>query len=776
MPVTPAGAFRFSFYNNRFDNNPDPSGEPSFADFAKALVAAGHRRGAKDGLAFSPAVFRPGTTRALDNVEVVTAVGLDLEHVTPARMAAVRETLKAFDHVLYSTHSHRPEEPRFRAIIALERELPASLHPQIWALVADMVGTDAVDPATKDASRLFYLPAAPEGATDTELEYHPADGVSVFALDPLAALGLTETQYAEALARTAVPSLAPAVSIIGGLVEKKGALALKPRPTRDDIAARVRSVQNAWSDGISKLLAGQPYADMGGRDAAAHGIASSIAFTCPEADIEDITALFAGSVATMEANGTDPSNPPPSMAVIEGKVRRALNAARTKVAGEEEFRQKSGFGAAIDAARLAPYTMPVVISPENAPAPEPDPRLFHGLAGRLVRAIEPHTEASTVAILAQLLVALGSVFGRAPFVLVEATRHHCNEFLVVVGRSARARKGTSWAWVQRMLKALVPEFVSDNIEHSPSSGEGIVYRVRDEVQELDKKQGVEVVVDPGVPDKRLLVQMAEFAIALQAMNRDGNILSSIFRMAWDGEDLGTLTKNNRCKATEPAISILAHITAIELRRLLNATEVANGLGNRFLFVYAERTKLLPEGGNLRQEDLEPFVMEFRKVIDFAKTVGQMQRDAAAKARWRVVYPELTRDENSLVGALTCRAEGHVVRLSMIFALLDLSAVIREEHLEAALAFWKYTETSCRIVFGDQLGDPLADALLAALRQRPEGLNRTDISRAILGGHKKTVEITRALAVLQQRGLAVVEQTVTAGRPAETWRATTSVSS
>ena len=72
----------------------------------------------------------------------------------------------------------------------------------------------------------------------------------------------------------------------------------------------------------------------------------------------------------------------------------------------------------------------------------PAPAAYQGLAGALVETIAPHTEADPVAILAQLLVASGAVIGRGAYFSVEATRHHPGEFVVLVGDSAKARKGS----------------------------------------------------------------------------------------------------------------------------------------------------------------------------------------------------------------------------------------------------------------------------------------------------------------------------------------------
>jgi hypothetical protein len=91
--------------------------------------------------------------------------------------------------------------------------------------------------------------------------------------------------------------------------------------------------------------------------------------------------------------------------------------------------------------RPAPRTPP----PPSAP---PNPTLreaaLYGVAGMAVRALAPHTEAHPAAILLQLLAAFGNAVGPAPHCMVDATRHGLNLFVVLVGESSKARKGTSW--------------------------------------------------------------------------------------------------------------------------------------------------------------------------------------------------------------------------------------------------------------------------------------------------------------------------------------------
>jgi hypothetical protein len=81
-------------------------------------------------------------------------------------------------------------------------------------------------------------------------------------------------------------------------------------------------------------------------------------------------------------------------------------------------------------------------SPPGWPAP-PAPAVYHQLLGEIVHQIAPHTEADPVAILTQLLVAFGAAVGRGAYFEVEATRHHPNEFMLLVGDSSRSKRGSS---------------------------------------------------------------------------------------------------------------------------------------------------------------------------------------------------------------------------------------------------------------------------------------------------------------------------------------------
>lgn len=402
----------------------------------------------------------------------------------------------------------------------------------------------------------------------------------------------------------------------------------------------------------------------------------------------------------------------------------------------------------------------------------PDDAAYYGLAGRFVETVEPHTESAKVAILVQTLLAYGSVIGRSAYFTAEADRHYANLFAVLEGVSAKGRKGSSWGVVKRLVELVDNDWLLNRQQGGLSSGEGLISAVRDRVTKLTAKasaEPAEIIVDDGVSDKRLLAFEPEFASVLRVLNRDGSTLSPLIRQAWDDGNLQTLTKNSPARATGAHVSILGHITDEELRRYLERTEAGNGFANRFLWVCTKRSKSLPEGGNI--PPLNEFALEVREAVAFARTVGEVRRDGAAKARWAEVYERLSAGNPGLAGAVTSRAEAQVMRLAMIYALLDMSAEIRCEHLEAALSLWRYVEDSARYVFGDSLGNPVADRLLAEFRQVPAGLDRTAMNK-LLSGNRESWQIDAALALLNDKGhiRRVVVPIPDKGRPPEIWAA------
>lgn len=416
------------------------------------------------------------------------------------------------------------------------------------------------------------------------------------------------------------------------------------------------------------------------------------------------------------------------------------------------------------------------VLPAPPPWPVLKPAARYGVFGDYLDAIEDQTEADPVGILVSKAVGYGNCLGRGPRFQVEGDFHHTNENVVTVGQSAKGRKGTGLGRSLALIQTADPLWYANQIASGMSSGEGIIWLVRDPIERIvpvkEKGTGAvtghqTVIEDPGITDKRFLIVETEFAQALRAMKREGNTLSAVIRQAWDRGVLRSMTRNSPAKATDAHISILGHISMPELHKCLSDVEMFNGFANRFLWVLVKRQKLLPEGGEV--VGLDPLAERMSKVLAAARSVTTMTRSTEARALWRQVYSDLTAERPGLYGAATGRAEAHVLRLSMIFALSDGQNVIGVDHLNAALAVWDYCDESARIIFGEAQpdgGDALEQQLLAQIRQTP-GVNRRGLHQA-LGGRVSGTVLATALAKLRDRGQARYEKLSTKGRPSECW--------
>jgi DNA replicative helicase MCM subunit Mcm2 (Cdc46/Mcm family) len=137
----------------------------------------------------------------------------------------------------------------------------------------------------------------------------------------------------------------------------------------------------------------------------------------------------------------------------------------------------------------------------------------------------------------------------------------------------------------------------------------------------------------------------------------------------------------------------------------------------------------------------------REAVCFARGIFPIRMDPAAESIWREVYPTLSEGAPGLFGAVTNRGEAQVIRLALVYAMLDQSRLIGQEHLMAALALWDYCLASVLYIFGDSRGG-LEDEILKALANGP--MTRTDLYNHF-GRNKRSAEIGGGLSALMAQG-------------------------
>jgi hypothetical protein len=763
----------------------DPKGvrkvfEPTWRELVQKLTKLPPCDGTKDGKAYVP-----GCSRSLSKVESVSLVVLDIEAkasgvknddgvlavdehgdvvkrvndgaALPPPVAEVAERLRimgwtgmvvpSYSHLSPSIEPKDKDHHRYRIVLQPTRSVLKEELEGVVLQAASYLGLEGcLDDGSKQANRLYFFPRFPSEAR-RDRGWHPG----VVDAEPLDVDVLVHQHRAEKRAAEQKP---------------------KSSGTRDNDQTISRYNAKLGLSGLKGLLAQLGYADAKWgkrmiRPGSTTGMAGVVFYK--KDGIDKFYSHGDGDVPMWQGQGHDAFD---VLAKLHGDdVKAALDAARV-VLGMPKFEP-----------RRCPDSQP---GEDDAPAGDSDgngwpdkldPAALHGIAGEFVRLVEPVTESDPAALLIQFLVAFGALVGRGPHYRVESTNHHASLFTILVGQTSKARKGTSWGRVVGVFEQIRGASPGEGWKpHAAglSSGEGLKYAVRDERIETKKNKRGEMVteiVDVGVEDKRLLVTESEFAGVLRAVQRQGNTLSATVREAWDTGNLRTLTKNDPITATGAHVCIIGHITTDELRAELSKTDMANGFANRFLFVASRRSKCLPHGGaDLDEREVGALRARLHSLALEARTRNQIRMTPDAMRSWEAVYPMLSEGGEGMYGSVTARAEAQVVRLALVYALLDGANQIDDVHLKAALAFWGYCDETAQHIYGSTLGDRTADEIMRALRvSRDRGMTRTDIS-GLFKRHQSAEQIGAALELLNRKGRATCEIVDTAGRPSELWRA------
>lgn len=384
--------------------------------------------------------------------------------------------------------------------------------------------------------------------------------------------------------------------------------------------------------------------------------------------------------------------------------------------------------------------------------PTLDPAALHGVPGKIVDAVLPHTEAHPAAILVQILARFGALIGGDPHVRADNRMHPARVYPLIVGKTSDGAKGTGdqvaaavCAAAERMSSSPWPMRSVSGL----SSGEGLIEAVRDPNGDDPTAKGF----DEGTADKRLLVVESEFTSVLAVMERQGSTLPRVIREAWDGDVLRTLSRHSPLTATGAHIIICGHITPGELRIRLKEAQLVGGTMNRFLPIASRRTKLRPDGGNIPEPILDEYGAHLAESLDRGWPVTRIERTDTADQLWHQQYPALRRSRpDGPVASILARAVPQVLRLSLVYALADGAAVIDEPHLRAALALWSYAEDTAQWMFGTEIDTGETEALVGFITAAgPTGRTRTEISSVHFQRNRKADQITTMLTHLVNDG-------------------------
>jgi hypothetical protein len=97
------------------------------------------------------------------DVQSISCLVLDIDHVPDAALAALRDHLARYQHVIHATHADRSGDRCLRAVVQLSRPVMPHEWKRFARAAVAMMGVP-VDSPTIDIGRQFYLPSRPRDA------------------------------------------------------------------------------------------------------------------------------------------------------------------------------------------------------------------------------------------------------------------------------------------------------------------------------------------------------------------------------------------------------------------------------------------------------------------------------------------------------------------------------------------------------------------------------------------------------------------------------------
>jgi hypothetical protein len=322
---------------------------------------------------------------------------------------------------------------------------------------------------------------------------------------------------------------------------------------------------------------------------------------------------------------------------------------------------------------------------QSSPADFPE-EAFTGFFRRYRDLVEPCTEAPPVYHWVTFLTMVGLLLGRSVFIRFPFPLYP-NFYSLLIGRTGIDRKSTAMKCGDREILQRIP----NNIVHVKGalSSEGI-YEV------LAKQR-----------DTRLLLYCDEMRSFLNISNRQGTAdiiprLNTLYDCP-DSDDL-TRSRAQSIQIDHPFVSFIAGTPKEWLTDAIGGGEIMGGFVNRFLPVEGMSNKSIPFPKPADDQTAKQLAAELTKIIDQCTNLPvELEWSAGANGMYEKFYDAWHQRQSSLsteTAAITNRIPNHVVKIAMVYSILDGRSEITDHAIATAIQIGDYLERTAISIFAD----------------------------------------------------------------------------
>lgn len=301
------------------------------------------------------------------------------------------------------------------------------------------------------------------------------------------------------------------------------------------------------------------------------------------------------------------------------------------------------------------------------------------------------TEASDSFHYAIFCQVLGITLGRKVHVY-HSTPLYPNFYIALVGRSGLARKDSATSRGMKLLNRL--HYQENDGANTPEVR--VVSGIRSYEGLLDELNG---------NNKIRLIRVAELLSLLSKSKQDAssNIVPQLTELYDCPDWVNPPIKGSNIQAKRPFVSILAGTTQSWLNASLTLSHVYGGFANRWMYFTGASKGPKPSPPKVDPAAEDWLIKEINDIREWTKTInngGEIRPDDTAVKCFHSYYNDYyTRcSVDGLFSTLIVRVQDFVWKLSLLYAIMERSTVIKGEHLERAILVGNYLEASVLNVF------------------------------------------------------------------------------
>jgi hypothetical protein len=398
--------------------------------------------------------------------------------------------------------------------------------------------------------------------------------------------------------------------------------------------------------------------------------------------------------------------------------------------------------------------------------------------------------------LAYALEALAVTVGKQ-VVLEDQYDIYPNLYICLLGDSGTGKSKASQAL--KHVLGTVAEWTPDQepqigarIVANPSSGSGLVtaFRRNVEVPKVGGKQNETAIIVRG--DVKAIIEYGELESLTSRMAKDTTGLRTTILDLFDGAPkVGSIAKGDGANGYYCENPFACQVTTLQPRNipnLLSSKDVVSGFVNRYMFFYGA-----PKIRMSRSKPILPYfdeaIAHLEKIRDWANDSGTrrvMEWTEDAGDYWDAWFHNVQEKHRIKNADMLNRVDIHFKKLSMLFAVNEMSEIIELDHVVRAIGMFDWILSTYQLV-DKSVGVPpmtqLEEKILAIIQRseakKPENpVTVGAINKAVQNNGNKVSreEITRALTNLERaQELKRVEPgknkdgtPIKMGRPTERW--------